>query len=279
MIRAQQRFVSAIHRHQQWNVSRCISLPHLQIQVSGRKSLRDGMRFRSSRIVGGSRPLRFYRWDVSTPCFSYSFSSSTSYSSKSSPSRPTINIGNITNPTRITNSNTDPNSNPSTSPFDGFFSLVKFAGTVFIYYCMLDFVTEYFVTVYRVDGSSMSPLLLDGDWVLVARDYNVFRQDTSVQALSDLKNSVVVLVSPYTPEKLLVKRIKGVPGDKTEIMHSTLPFLGLIDYVPQGQIWVEGDNRKDSVEDSREYGPFPAGLLRGSVKAVVWPPSRISLVS
>lgn len=40
--------------------------------------------------------------------------------------------------------------------------------------------------------------------------------------------------------------------------------------VPDGYMWLEGDNQHNST-DSRNYGPVPLALLRGRVTARVWP--------
>ena len=44
--------------------------------------------------------------------------------------------------------------------------------------------------------------------------------------------------------------------------------------VPQGQVWVEGENGAEAGRwswDSNVYGPISTGLVMGRVKAVVWP--------
>ncbi|RYG51458.1 hypothetical protein EON66_10730 [archaeon] len=43
--------------------------------------------------------------------------------------------------------------------------------------------------------------------------------------------------------------------------------------VPDGHIWIEGDNPQNSL-DSRTYGPIPAAAVTGRVVATVWPPWR-----
>ena len=44
--------------------------------------------------------------------------------------------------------------------------------------------------------------------------------------------------------------------------------------IPAGHCWVEGDNKKTSV-DSRKYGPISVGLIFGKVTWVVFPFHRI----
>ena len=51
----------------------------------------------------------------------------------------------------------------------------------------------------------------------------------------------------------------------------SVPFTqNQIRIVPDGNIWLEGDNSLESV-DSRSYGPVPAGLIVGRVLCRVWP--------
>ena len=40
--------------------------------------------------------------------------------------------------------------------------------------------------------------------------------------------------------------------------------------IPQGHVWLQGDNYYNST-DSRHYGPVPYAVLRGRVVLKVWP--------
>jgi len=73
---------------------------------------------------------------------------------------------------------------------------------------------------------------------------------------------VVVLHHPHR-RGTVCKRVLGLPGD--QVLH----YRGLI-VVPDGHLWVEGDNPSNSA-DSRQYGAVPAGLVLGRVVARIWP--------
>ena len=74
--------------------------------------------------------------------------------------------------------------------------------------------------------------------------------------------SVMVYTSPTEPDKLVVKRLLGLPGDVVFI-DPTVSTTERI-RVPEGHVWMIGDNYAAS-NDSRHYGPVPIGLLRGKI--------------
>ena len=91
-------------------------------------------------------------------------------------------------------------------------------------------------TRFRVAGGSMSPLLHDGDTVIVdSRIYH--RQAPQV-------GDVVVAEHPYE-QRIIVKRISDIDEDS---------------------VILRGDNPAQST-DSRTLGPFPIGALIGQVTA------------
>ena len=87
---------------------------------------------------------------------------------------------------------------------------------------------------------------------------------------SGLQRGDVVILHHPSKEGSLCKRIIGLPGDiilrtdggSEESNHRVT--------VPQGHLWVEGDNSLQS-HDSRAYGPVPASLIVGQVICRLWP--------
>ena len=116
--------------------------------------------------------------------------------------------------------------------------------------------TECLVRPVAVSGPSMEPGLRHGDRVLV--DLWTYRQRAPRPA------EVLVIEAPGSSHALLVKRV-GRPG-------SAGP-----DRPPGGSLWLEGDNRQDSL-DSRQLGELSAERVTGRVVLRYWPLSRLGLV-
>ena len=109
-------------------------------------------------------------------------------------------------------------------------------------------------------------------------------------------NSVVVFRVPeqlvqagYDPDAALIKRVVGRPGDQLEVKEGQLfrngslveePWIAEpIDYamapveVPQGELWVMGDNRNASL-DSHLWGALPEDDVIGTAVWRYWPLQR-----
>ncbi len=135
------------------------------------------------------------------------------------------------------------------------------------------------VRVLRIETRSMNPTLYAGDRVVVR----------SVGGTGDWQIGDVVVVRPA--DRLLVKRVVGLPGDAIAIRDGRLfrngvrvvepwsdpsridsVYFGPVE-VPDGTVFVMGDNRRES-RDSRAFGPIDDDDVEARVVAVLWPPSR-----
>ena len=70
------------------------------------------------------------------------------------------------------------------------------------------------------------------------------------------------------------------PGDVVVVEHPERPGFEMVKRavrVSKGDVWVEGDDPSSST-DSRTFGAVPIGLVRGRVRLVWWPPSRVRLL-
>lgn len=100
-----------------------------------------------------------------------------------------------------------------------------------------------------IEGASMAPTLIPGDWCLVVVPRRWRRGD------------VVVVEHPERPGYEMVKRLVGLPGDDVDGRK-----LGPDEH------WVRGDHASST--DSRSFGPVGRGALRAKVVLIYWPPGR-----
>ncbi len=183
-------------------------------------------------------------------------------------------------------------------------------------------VKTFFVQMFFVPSGSMRPLFVDDDRILVEKwsywgDDGVDRGDVVVfsdpggQWLGPLGavdlnplQEAFSKIGLYPTGGHLVKRVIGIGGDRVtccdkqgRVRVNGVP-LEEEDYilpghppsdrpfdvtVPEGRLWVMGDNRSNS-EDSRYHqdlqggGTIPESSVVGKVWAVVWPFDRFTFV-
>lgn len=91
------------------------------------------------------------------------------------------------------------------------------------------------------------------------------------------RGDVVVCKSPTNSGQTVCKRIIGMPGDALDGKHRQHSWLDQR-VVPAGHVWLEGDNRLNSM-DSRNYGPIPFALVQSRVLLKLWPLHQAGLVT
>lgn len=130
----------------------------------------------------------------------------------------------------------------------------------------------------RVDGHSMEPNFQHNDYVIVSR--------LSYLTGEIQRGDVVVFPYPNNPDEDYIKRVIGLPGDVIAIHDGALYVNGerveesyLAEpmrrsypetVVPEGEVFVMGDNRNDS-SDSRRWGGLPIEDILGKAVFVYWP--------
>ncbi len=134
----------------------------------------------------------------------------------------------------------------------------------------------------RVESISMQPTLFPGDYVIVNKlAYLV----THVPQRGD----VIVFKYPPDPTAIpYIKRVIGLPGDQLHIADGKVYINGSLmlepwlkvttnrggDWtVPEGQLFVMGDNRNNS-SDSRSWGFVPLGNIIGRAELIYLPPQH-----
>lgn len=130
----------------------------------------------------------------------------------------------------------------------------------------------------RTRSVSMMPTITNGTQILVNK---LAYRDTLPQ-----RGDIVMF--DREGEDSMIKRVVGLPGDEVGIEDGVLvvnkveltePYVdqSSIDgnyygpvVVPEGMLFVMGDNRSESV-DSREFGPIPVDQLVGKADLRLWP--------
>ena len=150
----------------------------------------------------------------------------------------------------------------------------KWLLSISIIIVLVIFIIRSIIGYYLVVGPAMSPTLSDGDRTLV----NKFSYHFKIPE----HNDILVFRYPGNPKRELIKRVIAVPGDTIEIKEGQVFLNGQLqnetyiqEYtrgsfplykIPEGHIFVMGDNRNNS-EDSRFKGVgfVPYDLIIGKV--------------
>lgn len=165
--------------------------------------------------------------------------------------------------------------------------------TIFIALAFAVFFRSYLFASYVVDGKSMEPTLYDGNLIMV----NQLLYDFTDVSRFD------VIVFHANDKEDYVKRVIGEPGDHIKVVDDklyineeyveetylqtfrdqvtgtltedfTLEEVTGESNVPEGQLFVLGDNRANSL-DSRYFGFIDQEKVVGKVDIRYWPVSQV----
>jgi signal peptidase I len=133
----------------------------------------------------------------------------------------------------------------------------------------------------RVESVSMQPSLFAGNYVIVNK--------LAYRLGEPQRGDVIVFKYPPDPSREpYIKRVIGLPGDLVRIENDSVsingellsePYLTVATQqggewqVPQGNLFVMGDNRNNS-SDSRAWGMVPLENVIGKALVIYWPPDQ-----
>jgi signal peptidase I len=157
--------------------------------------------------------------------------------------------------------------------------------SVAVLFCF--FLITFVAQAFRVQGTSMLPLLEDSERIIVNKFIYRFHP---IQ-----RGDVVVFWYPKDPSVSFIKRVVGVPGDTVELRRGSLYVNDRKvseDYVrpqfnddeshapvtvPKGYYYVLGDHRNSS-NDSRNWGEVPEKYIYGKAFVRFWPLSKSGVI-
>lgn len=146
-------------------------------------------------------------------------------------------------------------------------------------------IRTYVVMPYTIPTGSMIPTIGIGERVLANKFIYRFTEPEP--------GDIVVLDDPTGTADNLIKRVIAVGGQEVDIedgkvwvdgvaldepyTHGAKSEMGDVPLpmtIPEGEVWLMGDNRTNST-DSRFFGPQPVENVHGKAFLRIWPLSRV----
>lgn len=139
---------------------------------------------------------------------------------------------------------------------------------------------------YEIPSASMEETIMTGDLVLSEKVSYYFSSPEGGQ--------IVTFEDPEIPSRTLIKRVIATEGQTVDLRDGNVYIDGERQFesytdgkpsyplpnskagitypytVPQGHVWVMGDNRTNS-QDSRYFGAIPVSSISGRAALVYWP--------
>ncbi len=163
--------------------------------------------------------------------------------------------------------------------------LIETALLILLAFALAQGIKMFLVQPFVIPTGSMEPTIAIGNRVLAEKiSYRFFDQP----AYGD----IVVFDDPNGQHPQLIKRVIAVGGQTVDVKDGAVwvdgkrlvePYtygkpneLGTVPMpvkVPEGYVWLMGDNRTNS-GDSRFFGPVPVAQIKGHAVWTYWPPSE-----
>jgi signal peptidase I len=136
----------------------------------------------------------------------------------------------------------------------------------------------------RVENVSMQPTLYSGEFVLV----NKLAYKIGSPHIGD----IIIFPYPNDPVEKYVKRVIGLPGDTVEVSDGVVyvngqaltepyiadqPVYSGTWLVPEGELFVLGDNRNNST-DSHVWGFVKIDQVIGKALVIYWPLDKLKIL-
>ena len=154
------------------------------------------------------------------------------------------------------------------------------------------FIRTFVVQAFKIPTGSMEENLLIGDHLLVNKFAFAPTASPLEKALLPIREvergDVVVFKYPEEPDRDFIKRVIGLPGETVAVHNGvvsvngaplTEPYIASPPaydgdwVVPEGQLFVLGDNRNDS-RDSHQWQFLPIENVIGKAVLIYWPPEQ-----
>jgi len=172
-------------------------------------------------------------------------------------------------------------------------AFLDFFEVVFIGIAVFVIVYIFVGQLMEVNGSSMEPNFQNKEQIIAEKVSLGFKK---LQ-----RGEVIIARQPQNPEKLLIKRVIGLPNETIKISQGKVyinekeldePYLpkntttiedstikeDVIYKIPEESYIIMGDNREDST-DSRSWGAVPKDLIVGRALLVYYPLKEIKFVA
>jgi signal peptidase I len=136
----------------------------------------------------------------------------------------------------------------------------------------------------RVEGKSMEPTLVEGQFILINRlAYRWGEME---------RGDIIVFHFPFDHDRRLIKRLIGLPGDTITASNGVIYVNGVpLDepyiadapvyndewIVGPDEVFVLGDNRNNS-SDSHLWGKVPISQIVGKAILIYWPPDDFGAI-
>ena len=175
-------------------------------------------------------------------------------------------------------------------------SVGKFFAVLVVIFLIAVLIRTFVFSPFEIPSGSMEDTIVPSDMV--------FSEKISYHFRDPEPGEIVTFADPNKADRTLIKRVIAVGGQTVDLQDGSVYVDGKkldepytkdstpssypltasdgssIEYpytVPQGEIWVMGDNRTESA-DSRYFGSVPISSVSGHANLRYWPLERISFL-